>query len=70
MQRKARCWDDLQRAKAEASVTPANSSWKEVARRQGLISGVKACRSAHGFSLMEARDCVEEYLRDEQEKQA
>lgn len=36
--------------------------WKDIARQEGLMAGIRACRAAYGYSLSEARFCVEGYL--------
>lgn len=65
LRNKARCWDDLLHARSVAKSDPDSSAWKQAAREQGLMAGIRACRAAHGLGLMEARDCVEAYLHDE-----
>ena len=62
LRRKAQCWDDLLAAKAKTENEPDDTHWKMVARTCGAIDAIKACRAAHGFSLREARDCVDSYL--------
>jgi len=59
---KAGLFDDLMAARQKTQAEPEDAEWKQVVRTEGLMRGVKACRAAHGFSLTEARDCVEAYL--------
>lgn len=54
-------WDDLMQAKLKSGADPDDSAWKALARQGRLIDAIKSCRALHGFSLIEARDCVESY---------
>lgn len=59
---KANNWDSLMHARETSAAEPDDSQWKQLARRAELIEAIKACRSAHGYSLREAKDCVEGYV--------
>jgi ribosomal protein L7/L12 len=59
---KARNWDSLLHARAETNAEPDDCEWKQLARKRLLIPSIKACRAAHGYSLMEAKDCVDSYI--------
>ena len=60
---KAGNWDELQLAREVTSAEPEDCEWKQLARRGQAIPAIKACRAKHGYSLREAKDCVEGYMR-------
>lgn len=59
---KADRWDDLVAARNKTAAEPDDTEWKRIARDESFLKGIAACRAAHGYSLREARECVESYL--------
>lgn len=59
---KANSWDELLSAREVSALDSEDCEWKKLARRGALIEAIKACRTAHGFSLRESKDCVDGYI--------
>jgi hypothetical protein len=64
LRRKARCWDAMLHAKKTTQAEPDDTGWKRAAREHGLMEAARQCRTAHGFSLLEAKECVTAYLQN------
>lgn len=65
LEHKAGLWDSLMAARDTTAVLDAAADWKVAARDpRRKVEAVKLCRAAHGLSLLEAKCCVEAYIRD------
>ena len=59
---KARLWDDLMHAKQTTARDPEDAEWKRLVRSGRQMEAIKTLRRSHGYSLREAKECVESYI--------
>jgi ribosomal protein L7/L12 len=60
--RKSQMYDDLMHARTITAKDDKNAVWKKLATEGRNIEAIKECRAKHGFSLFEAKNCVEAFL--------
>jgi ribosomal protein L7/L12 len=60
--RKSKMYDDLMHARTLTAKDDKDAVWKRLATEGRNIEAIKECRAKHGFSLFEAKNCVEAFL--------